>query len=299
MRHRAIAALVCLAVSVAGACGSSPTAPSSTGTSTAPPAAALPVCAQWATAQRAAGLPAATGTQATYREALYGAGGGVRAVGSKAYAMWFPGTWATASTRRVIVGLHGTDGNAEEDWWFNWKDILTARGWAYVGLTYLSSTGAYDDEPAAYANLKAAIDELRASCDFGSPGMYLVGFSRGSAMTFGVAYLDLKDRKLFAGFGHNSGAWPIGGAMTPTMSGIVTRNERAAYANGRFWMYCGDRDPTFAGGMCPTMENARDFVVAYGGSVGELFHDPAGGHGGLNSNASAQASMFGYFESLR
>lgn len=299
MLGRCGGALMCLAVTVGAACGSSPTAPSSTGTTATPPPATLPACAQWATAQRAAGLPAATSAQATYRDALFSAGGGVRAVGSKAYAMWFPSTWATASTRRLIVGLHGTDGNAEEDWWFNWKDVLAARGWAYVGLTYLASSGAYDDEPAAYTNLKAAVDELRASCDVGTPAMFLVGFSRGSAMTFGIAYLDLKDRKLFAGFGHNSGAWPIGGAMTPTMAGFVARNERSAYGGGHFWMYCGDRDPTVAGGMCPMMENARDFVVAYGGTVGELFHDPTGGHGGLNSNASAQASMFGYFESLK
>jgi predicted esterase len=64
----------------------------------------------------------------------------------------------------------------------------SSRNWAYVGVTYLDATGSYDDEPAASANLKAALDEIRQACDFGSPSVFLGGFSRGSAMTFGIAY---------------------------------------------------------------------------------------------------------------
>lgn len=231
---------------------------------------------------------------------MYAAGGGVKAVNAKAYAVWFPGTWASASPRRVIVGLHGTDGNAEEDWWFNWKSSTSDRGYAYVGLTYLDpATGSYDDEPAAYSNLKAALTDIAASCDFGSPAMFLAGFSRGSAMVFGVAYLDLKDRRLFKGFVNNSGATPPGTPQTPTLTGIVTRNESRAYSGGSFWFYCGERDYAHGSPMCDEMQTAQTFVQTYGGTVGELYRDPTGGHGGLASNASAVAAMYSYLESLR
>lgn len=285
------------------ACRSSPTAPSSA--SALPPSASvppstqtLPSCATWANEQRAGGLPEATGARATYRAALYAAGGGVRVVNATSYAMWFPSGWAP-STSRVIFGLHGTEGNAEEDWWFNWKGSVGERGYAYVGLSYLSASGQYDDEPAAYANIKAVMADIAASCHFGAPAVYLVGFSRGSAMTYGLAYLDLKERRFFSSFGHNSGAWPIGAAMTPTMSGFVTRGETGAYASGRFWMYCGERDISSTGPMCEQMASARTFVTSHGGSAAELFRDPTGGHGGLNGNPAAQASMYAYFESSR
>lgn len=213
--------------------------------------------------------------------------------------MWFPSGWESSSPRRVIVGLHGTGGSGEEDWWFNWKDAVSTKGWAYIGLTYVNGTGEHDDEPTAYANLKTALDEMRTSCDFGTPSMFLVGFSRGSAMTFGVSYLDLKDRRFFKSFGENSGAWPAGTNPSATVQGIADRSESAAYANGQFWMYCGERDFTHGSGMCDEMVTAQTFVTRYGGSVRELFRDPTGGHGGLASNASALSSMFAFFESLR
>ena len=259
-----------------------------------------PVCATWANTLRAAGLPSPTSSQATYREGLYAAGGGVKSVQSKAYAVWFPSTWASASPRRVIVGLHGTDGNAEEDWWFNWKSSTSDRGYAYIGLTYLDpANGIYDDEPAAYANLKTAITDITASCDFGAPAMFLGGFSRGSAMVFGVAYLDLHDRRLFKGFVNNSGATPPGTPPTATVAAFMARNESRAYSGGSFWMYCGERDTVHGSPMCDEMQTARNLVTGYAGVVGDLYRDPTGGHGGLASNPAAVASMYAYLEGLR
>lgn len=78
----------------AAACGSSgPTSPSPA-TTTASTSAATTVtqtaCATWAATQRATGVPAGRGEVQTQRESLYAAGGGVRAVNSRYFAMWFP-----------------------------------------------------------------------------------------------------------------------------------------------------------------------------------------------------------------
>ncbi len=294
---------VALGIFVA-ACTSSSTSPSaavtSSGTTSSATSVTRPACAAWAGTLRAVGLPSPTGSQSTYRDALYAAGGGVKAVNAKAYAVWFPSNWASANPRRVIVGLHGTGGNAEEDWWFNWKSTTSDRGYAYIGLTYLdAATGSYDDEPAAYTNLKAALSDIGTSCDFGSPAIFLAGFSRGSAMTFGVSYLDLHDRRLFKGFVNNSGATPPGTPPTATVAGFMARNESSAYSGGHFWMYCGDLDNSHGSPMCDEMQTAKTLVTTYGGVVGDLYHDPPGGHGGLNSNASAVASMYAYLEGLR
>src|SRR5262245_23529689 len=107
MRRCSIALLAAFATAT---CGSAATAPS---TVTQTPVVQLPACSTWGNTLRGTGLPAATGSQATYRDALYAAGGGVKSVGTKSYAVWFPTSWASQSIKRVIVGLHGTDGTAE------------------------------------------------------------------------------------------------------------------------------------------------------------------------------------------
>lgn len=295
----------------AAACGnSSPTAPSSVSstttttstatTTTTTTTATAQSCAAWSATQRASGLPAPAGDVQSQRDALYAAGGGVRAVGNRYVAAWFPSTWASTSPRRVLVGLHGTGGAPETEWTVDWKDIVAARGWAYVGLKYVDdSTGNHDDDTTVYANLKTAIDAIRTACDFGSPSMFLVGFSRGSAQTFPIAYLDIKDRRFFKAMGSNSGAWIIGEPMVPTMQAIVSRNETTAYAGTRFWMYCGGRDTQHGYPMCDEMKNAQTFITSYGGTVERLYEDPTGAHGGLSKNADAWGAMFSYFEGLR
>jgi predicted esterase len=296
---RRLLILAMLTTTAPAACGSgSPTSPSTTSTTTS--TAAVTTCTAWAATQRASGVPAATGSVTSQRQALYAAGGGVRAVSNRYIAAWFPSNWATASPRRVLVGLHGTGGAPETEWSVDWKDIVSSKGWAYIGLKYVDdATGSHDSDTTIYANLKSAVDAVKMECDFGSPSMFLVGFSRGSAQAFPVAYLDIKDRRFFKAIGNNSGAWLIGDAMVPTMQAIVSRGETSAYSGTRFWMYCGGRDMEHGYPMCDEMKNAQAFITSYGATVERLYEDPTGTHGGLAKNADAWGAMFSYFEGLR
>jgi hypothetical protein len=281
-------------------CGSSsPTQPSSSlapvvGT-TGPSAS----CASWANLQRGSGVPPATGSVVTQRPALFAAGGGIKVVGSKYYAAYFPSGFASASTRRVLVALHGTGGSPEAEW-TDWQAQLQTRNWGFLGLKYLDdATGAYDDETTIYANLKATIDDVRASCDFQNTSLFLVGFSRGSAESFPVSYLDLVDRRLLTAVGNNSGSWAPGGQPTATLVAVAARGNRTAMSGLRYWMYCGEQDFVQGWPMCDGMAQARDFVQTYGASVGALYRDPTGTHGGLTRNSDAMSQMFSYFEALR
>ena len=287
----------------AAACGSSgPTSPSPA-TTTASTSVATTVtqtaCATWAATQRATGVPAGRGEVQTQRESLYAAGG-VRAVNSRYFAMWFPSSWASSTTRRVLIGLHGTGGAPETEWSVDWKDILSARGWAYIGLKYVDdTTGVHDDDSTIYANIKAMIDDVTRSCAYGSPSMFLVGFSRGSAESFPVTYRDLKDRRMFKATGNNSGSWSPGGPMVPVMEDIAARSETTAYNSAKFWMCCGALDSVQGWPMCDGMRMARTWITSYGGYVERLYEDPTGAHGGLAKNADAWGAMFSYFEGLR
>lgn len=295
-----------IAAFASGCNGSTPTSASAVTTTTATTTTTttttrtLSACATWIATQRGSSLPAATGSVSAQREALVAAGGGLKAVGSRYWAAWFPTSWASSSSRRVLVGLHGTGGAPETEWSVDWKDIVSARGWAYVGLKYVDdSTGTHDDETTIYTNLKTVIADLQASCDFGSPAMFLVGFSRGSANAFPVSYLDSKDRRHFVAIGNNSGAWMLDGPLTVTLQGIESRNETTAYSGVKFWMYCGALDMDHGYPMCDEMRNAKTFVERYGATVERLYEDPTGAHGGLAKNADAWGAMFTYFEGLR
>lgn len=283
---------------------SSPTAPttatSTVVTSTPPPSPpAAPTCSSWASQQRASGVPAPAGDVAGQREALYAAGGGIRAVDGRYYAAVFPSGFATASQRRVLVGLHGTGGAPETEWSVDWQANLPSRGWGYLGLKYVNdATGQHDDVQTIYNHLKAMIDEVKNSCDLGSVSLFLVGFSRGSAESFSLSYLDLRDRRLFKAIGNNSGGWPDSTPVPPTLAGIEARGETTAMAGARHWLYCGEKDFSHGYSMCVEMQVAADFITRYGATVAKLYKDPTGTHGALTKNPDAVGQMLAYFEGL-
>jgi len=255
-------------------------------------------CSTWADQQRGTGVPPAPANVAAQRQALYDAGGGIKSVGSKYYAAYFPSGFAAAARRRVLVAVHGTGGSPEAEW-NDWQAQVDARNWGYLGLKYLNdATGAYDDETTIYRNFQVLVDDVRAACDLGNAELFLVGFSRGSAESFPVSYLDLVDRRLLKAVGNNSGAWPPGGEPTPTLQSMAARGDRTAMSGLRFWMYCGEQDFVQGFPMCDGMAQARDFVQTYGATVAALYRDPTGTHGGLTRNSDAMSQMFSYFESL-
>jgi len=282
-----------MAVGSATACGGSATA---TGANAATPAPTS--CASWAATQRGSGVSTAIGPTLAQRQALLAAGGGVKTVANRYYAMWFPAAWASSPRRRVLVSLHGTGGAPEAEW-NDWRQHLEPRGWAFVGLLYLDvATGNYDDDATIYANLRTAISELSGSCDVAGASYYLAGFSRGSAMGFPVTYHDRHDRQLFRATLSNAGAWLLGGELYPTLAGIERRAERSAFTGSRFWMYCGERDFEHGYSMCDEMENARSWVLAYGAQVDRLYQNPAGDHGSLVHTPDATKALLDYFEGI-
>jgi hypothetical protein len=296
-RKSGVIALLMSAVLLACSKSASPTSP--TTDTTTPPATSLPSCTAWAAQQRASGLPPPIGSVVSQRQALYDAGGGVRALGTRYYGAYFPSAFATQSRKRVMIALHGTGGSPETEWAIDWAGELPARNWAFLALKYVDdSTGVHDDNTIIYGNIKSMVDDVRANCDIGTVSYFLAGFSRGSAESFPVTYLDLKDRHLIKATSNNSGAWLLDMAMPPTLEGIVARNEGSAFSGAKFWMYCGEQDMGHGYPMCDEMVNARTFVETRGGSILGFYRDPTGGHGGLNKNAAAMSEMFMAFEGL-
>jgi len=259
---------------------------------------ALPSCAAWASTQEGKNLPRVPGPRGAQRKALLADGGGLVPIDDRYYAAWFAPGFADAPSKRILVALHGTDGMPEFEW-NGWKEPLASRGWGFIGLSYLDpASGNYTDDTTIYRQLTQAIHEVGASCNAAGARFFLLGFSRGSARSFPVTYLDRKAHAWFTATVANSGSWRLKGRLPEILAGIAERDEKTAFAGARFWMYCGEKDRELGFPMCEGMEQARDFVRAHGGQVDALYKDAAGGHGDLVRSAAATRAMFEYLESL-
>ncbi|MBI3073110.1 MAG: hypothetical protein HYY84_13435 [Deltaproteobacteria bacterium] len=262
-------------------------------------------CYPWVAAQSGAGISVPPGQGANQRASLLDAGGGLRAVEGSYYAMWFPASWAGAPTRRVLVALHGTSGYPEAEW-NGWQRYLEPRSWGFIGVSYYQAQdgGSYDDDVTIYRHITQAFDEVNAYCNLAPAQISLLGFSRGSAMSYPVSYLDADGgRRLFTGVIANSGAWPPpdGGVepLYPTLAGIKDRNETSAYAGVKFWMYCGDADDDHGWAMCWEMDNARSWLMTYGATVQPIYRGFDGGHGSLVEQPDAAVTGLKYLETLK
>lgn len=165
-------------------------------------------CTDWSKALPAGSVPTATGSVLTQRTQLIDAGGGVAPVGNRYFASYFSSGFAAAPKKRVLVALHGTGGAPEAEW-SDYRSIIDGHGWGLLGLKYLDdATQIYDSDETIYANLVTIIEKARAECELGDAQFFVAGFSRGSAKTFAMAYLDKHGQQLFTAFGPQSGgAW--------------------------------------------------------------------------------------------
>lgn len=260
-------------------------------------------CESWSAAQDGVGAPSVVGSTSTQRANLYAAGGGIKTVNNQYYVTYFPSTFTAASVQRVIVSLHGTGGAAENEW-NDFKDEVVSRGFGFLALNYLTtSSGLYDDDSTIYTNLKTMISDVSSNCMLSGAKYYLIGFSRGSAKSFSVAYLDNNDQHLFTAIGSISGGayFKPPTEKSAIIQSIIDGHVVSAYTNLKFWMYCGlmDTSSTPTGYVqCDDMVESQSFVSSYGGTTLELYQDPTGVHGSFSHNATAVDHMFDYFQSL-
>lgn len=240
-------------------------------------------------------IPAVTGLGVAQRSAMLAAGGKLIRMGSRYYVITVPAGYYSAAKPTVIFDMHGTGGYPEAEW-NDWHEALDARGIAFIGLAWGGGTPTADTDETIYAEWKQIVDDISASCPIGNADKWLLGFSVGSATSFGVMIRDVADGKLFKGQIAVSGA-----AISPRMSGIAVlhptveaaRSNATAVQGIKSWMYCGEKDFDHTWSMCDEMPYGLDFVVTHGGT-GLLYRDPNGTHSSLPKTSAALEEMFRY-----
>ncbi|MFA9262235.1 MAG: alpha/beta hydrolase [Undibacterium sp.] len=194
---------------------------------------------------------------------------------------------------RLLVLLHGSGGTAYDEI----GDELAAakeNGYGLLALQWHVKSGdTYESGAEIYRNLSSLLDWLDRKESVQPKTRVLMGFSRGSAISFEVLSLDRSGRRFFTAAANLSGGIPsdaVANAQTSTrpdpffVSLIVGQVAPDLYSGLRFYMYCGRMDEEWGPKMCDQMNYAQSLVVKYGAKVDTFVASETLGHRGLRAD---------------
>lgn len=214
--------------------------------------------------------------------------------GKSFYLKWFPAS-ATPSTTALLVTLHGSNGNAFNEF-FVWHQRAAAKGVGIIALQWYkgsSSVMPYDYFPddSIYGYIDTALRRL----NYPSNKALLHGFSRGSARSYAITFMDVQPsgKNYFCTVFSNAGKPD---SLYPLYTQINSGTYGHTFLSGKRWgMFCGGMDSMPAQSGCPAMNSAKNWVQANGGTVGLFISDPGLGHGGFTQTAAYMDSALSYY----
>ncbi|MBK6521711.1 MAG: T9SS type A sorting domain-containing protein [Sphingobacteriaceae bacterium] len=227
-----------------------------------------------------------------------GATASATADGKTFYMKWFP-SGATPSLTPLMVGLHGSGGNA---FLMMAKHLQSAQSQS-VGMIclqwYLGSSSSAPNDYFGDTTLYTYIDTALKRIKYPKNKALYHGFSRGSARSYAIQFLDVYPgvgKNYFCTIMSNAGkpdsAYPFFQAVnSPT-------NTNHSFCKGKKWaMFCGGLDPNPGRDGCPGMNSAKtNWVQANGGSVGLFIQDPNLAHTGFVDTPTYIDSLFKFYK---
>ena len=220
------------------------------------------------------------------------------------FAYWVPENYRSG---RVVVAVHGTGGTPYEEL----KDeIPMAKQLDYmvVAVNWFSPKEGFLTPEELYRQILLALDVIRETEHNDLKSVAYIGFSRGSAVSYEVAFLDLNAEHVFDCFIAHSGG--------------IARNLKTEFMNSKaepdpflvklssgalgkeplkgaqFFLYSGDLDVTQGQSMSDKMAYASELIEKNGGKVLEWVRRPDLGHGGLRQDRSIHEKALRYFMEL-
>lgn len=202
------------------------------------------------------------------------------------YVLWLP-----KNAKTVIVTLHGSFSYAYDEFYL-WHPHAQSRGYGILAVQWWLGTG--PDDYLTPKQVYALVSPILKRHDFGKGRVILHGFSRGSANTYAITFLDRSSGNRFFGMTiANSGSWEDD---FPPNRAIAKRGAEAL-AGTRWFLWCGQLDPQPMTG-CPAMRRTKEKIRRHGGSVLQLVEDPAGDHGGFHRRGDNVERALDVFASL-
>ncbi|MBI4931793.1 MAG: T9SS type A sorting domain-containing protein [Bacteroidetes bacterium] len=215
--------------------------------------------------------------------------------GNSFYLQWFP-TGGTPNSHPLLVTLHGSAGNAFDEF-FIWHDYVKAKGVGIIAMQwYRGYSVPYPNEYFGDINLYEYIDTALTRIQYPSNKAFFHGFSRGSEISYAVAFRDVwppKGKNYFCTIMSNSGR------VEPDTTYLYVQINSGMYGhtfyNGKKWgMFCGGKDVGIFSN-CQSMDSSKLWVEANNGVVGLFIKDDSLGHGGFQLTPAYIDSALNYY----
>lgn len=205
------------------------------------------------------------------------------------FAYWVP---AGGSIEHTMVLLHGTGGTAYEELGDE-MEMAGRYGYAIIGIQRLDKqSGRYFEARKVNRIMDKALRYLKKRFGIIPKKVALCGFSRGSAVSYELAYYDrLSDKHLSLVIAH-SGGIPTDNVVAPGENAgpgvfyenLTTGKFGEPYKGLRFFLYAGCKDEEWGTTMCEYMRYTKEILEKTGAIVPVCIIDPDGVHAGYRRN---------------
>lgn len=190
---------------------------------------------------------------------------------------WKPQNWSASSPRKLIISLGGHDGYASQDF-AAWYPILSNDyPFAIASLQWWFGKGEKTSDYYTPSEINKVINDFLVANSFSQNDLIIFeGFSRGSANSYSVAALN-STNKYFDYIISNAGGFATD--YGPNKDILNGKFGNVPYANYKWVLYCGEKDPNPNTDGCPGMESTKTTIEKYGANVVLFIKDPKGTHG--------------------
>ncbi len=213
------------------------------------------------------------------------------------FVYWLPQDFGESEPGRVLVVMHGTDGNAYRHL-LNFVEVAREYGIGVVSVQWgweRKPGKGYDylDPEPVYRIMSLAVGHLGREHSLSRGGHAWLGFSRSATQCAIYAHIDrISEQSLFCYFIAASGAT---NERQPGMRSLLSGDAGERPIDGiHFYLWAGERDrgPTTLGGeRADDMKQAKLLIERLGGVVDVLRIGPEG-HGGFNHSEMYQEEAF-------
>ena len=178
------------------------------------------------------------------------------------------------------------------------RSIPMAKQFDYmvVGVNWFKAGSGFMKADELYRQILIALAYVQRKEKVELNKIGYIGFSRGAAISYEIAYLDVRKWHLFKLFIAHSGGIPTDFRVEPKNDAAPRDPFFANLSQGRlgsapmkdtaFFLYSGDRDEEWGLKMSEQVENAENLIKANGGTVVERVRRADLGHMGLRKDCS-------------
>lgn len=214
--------------------------------------------------------------------------------GNTFYLQWFP-AGGTPNSHPLLVTLHGSASTAFDEFYV-WHEYAKAKGVGIIAIQWykgysLPPPNDYFDDIMLYKYIDTALTRIQ----YPSNRALFHGFSRGSAMSYAIAFRDVqppKGKNYFCTIMSNSGRPD---STYYLYAQINSGTYGHTFYTGKQWgMYCGGQDPGIET-RCLAMAESKLWVEANNGVVGLYIEDDTLGHGGFHQTPAYIDSALNYY----